>query len=346
MRFTHCEIMLAAVLALNACKARSGSETSKVATSEATLSEGCQFADLIWHNIYGSRYLANVSVLPPMKGQLNSAFEVFKTPDIAGKTFRMNEHTRDGEEIPRDEKGRPQRNKAIHAMGTVARIRFEATENRDNPYTGFFKSGAKCGLIRLSLGVKPSADGIVPGAALKFYVSRDKNPKAPRSVNLQVMNQLDPSPDYNFFAEPFSNLLPPPVRPELIAGEAYFRHTLKQLNAVNTDPKHLPLDHLAAQGEDGVTVTKAKAPYRVTFVPTKDIEKLMKDATIHTDFRVELTRLTAGTKLFDVFIDDTSVYHTFPFGGHAGSIVITSEFVASSYGDEALHFMHHTVVRR
>ena len=220
-------------------------------------------------------------------------------------------------------------------------------EGSSHPYTGIFRSGAPCGLIRVSLAVKPSKGGITPGAALKFYIDQ-RSPAGisqPQSVNIHVMHQLDPLPSFNPLAEAFSNVLPPPIAPQLIVGAQYFRAGLKTLGAADTFGGHLTVDHLAEYAADGSYEPDARAPYRITLVPSPEASQLMTLATLSTDFRVELTRLAVGTKLYDLYADDTQTYHAYPYGVHIGEIVLDSEFVASRYGDEILHFMHHTATK-
>ncbi len=345
-----CLLVLASVATLGALSGagcKTDEDDSENAASRATTTsrgQACEYADLVWNNIYGSRLPLSVSALPPMKGELNTAFQVFKDPALAIKTFLPEQNARDGEEIPRGSDGKPLRPKSIHATGSVARIRLVPDSGAEHPYTGIFRLGAPCGLLRVSLAIKPSKEGVTPGAALKFYVDK-RLPNAvsqQQSVNIHVMNRLDPTPGYNVLAEPFSNVLPPPIAPELIAGGQYFKAGLTALHAVDTFAGHLTVDHLAETTASGQFVRDARAPYRITLVPSKEAARLMASATFDTDFRVELARLGAGTKLYDLYADETPTYHAHPYGAHVGTIVLETSFVASRYGDEILHFMHHT----
>jgi hypothetical protein len=247
----------------------------------------------------------------------------------------------------RDKSGAPLRKKAIHTYGSVARIHLVPDTKANHPYTGIFRSGALYGLIRVSLAIKPSSQGVTPGAALKFYVDRPAGSGGTRfrSLNVHVMHKLDPTSGYNVFAEPYSNLLPPPISPELIAGSEYFKAGLFVLGALDLFPGHLSVDHLAKFTADGNQESNPRFPYRITFVPSNEAKQLMAQATLRTDFRAELPRLAAGTKLFDLYADETKTYHAYPYGAHVGEVILDSEFVASRYGDEILHFMHHTALK-
>ena len=341
----------AVLLGVTSCKSVNKStgslETAAASSSTEQLGQGCRFAQEIWNDINGSKYGTSVEAMPPLKGEYATAISIFKDPTIAMKTFIPEQNARGSEEIPRDANGHPKRPKAIHAYGTVARIKFVVDPSVQTPYTGLFQSGAPCGLIRMSLGVKPKPEGIIPGAALKFYVDNNSNGAfvQPQSQNIVVMNQVDFVPGYNIFELPFSNILPPPVAAGQIAGGLYFKGALAKLGAKDTRPEHLTVEHLAEYTADGKVIAKERAPYRITLVPTKTATALMANSKINADFRVELTRFPVGGVLYEVYVDDTTIYHAEPYGAHIGQIVATSDFVASTYGDEILHFAHHTQLK-
>eukprot|EP01006_Ploeotia_vitrea_P036087 TRINITY_DN65969_c0_g1_i1.p1 TRINITY_DN65969_c0_g1~~TRINITY_DN65969_c0_g1_i1.p1 ORF type:complete len:124 (+),score=2.30 TRINITY_DN65969_c0_g1_i1:235-606(+) len=59
------------------------------------------------------------------------------------------------------------RTKWIHTLGTVAQVKWVATD-AGKKYDGLFK-GADHGLARMSLAADPSKIGFTPGMAVKFF---------------------------------------------------------------------------------------------------------------------------------------------------------------------------------
>jgi hypothetical protein len=81
----------------------------------------------------------------------------------------------------------PKWRKAIHAHGSIAKIKFIPTPN--TPFTGLFQ-GADHGLLRLSLVGDPTRRGFAPGLAIKWLV--DGKPSADFSalVSLAMSFQM------------------------------------------------------------------------------------------------------------------------------------------------------------
>ncbi|MCX6126602.1 MAG: hypothetical protein NTV34_17860 [Proteobacteria bacterium] len=324
---------------------------SSIESDPAETNQSCQFAERIWNNIYGTRYLRENEprgVLPEFTGAATTAFEIYQDPTIAKKTFQNQPNDLFNEEIRRDSYGRPLRPKSIHAFGTVAKIKFILDTNVKNPYSGVFASGSPCGLVRISLGVKPTKEGIIPAAAFKFYIDRNgADISAPQSVNILAMKQVDPIPGFNPLEHDFSNILPPAVGTGQIFGSIYFKKALSELGAKDTNPARLTLEHVSQFRSDGTReVHPVRTPHRVTFVPTEYAKKLMASPvpTLDSDFRRELARFPSGKPLYDVYLDETETYHAVPYGIKVGQIVTQSEFVASKYGDQILHFAHRTAM--
>lgn len=71
-------------------------------------------------------------------------------------------------------------------------------------YSGIFQSGSECIIARFSMANKPTAKTSVPALALKFFIDKEHP-----SVNLHLMHSVDGQDGHNFFAQPFSNILPP-----------------------------------------------------------------------------------------------------------------------------------------
>ena len=103
------------------------------------------------------------------------------------------------------------RNKYVHTVGNSANVKFVPTSN--NKYTGVL-AGADHGIIRLSTAskadqTKTTAEGadanFVPAFGLKLL--RNNVP----SANLMALYSVDGQKSWNFFANEFSNHIPPSV---------------------------------------------------------------------------------------------------------------------------------------
>lgn len=220
--------------------------------------------------------------------------------------------------------------KAIHAHGSVAKIKFIATDN--TPFTGLFK-GADHGLIRLSVTGDPAARGFAPGLAIKFFID-----KAP-SVNFSALVSLEgQGNDYNFFANEFSNIVPVVNRlgPRLI--NLIFRR-------VSRYPTKLDLEALGQFTQLGQIEAKPYSPQRVFLVPNSTVQF---PAHPPHDFRYDLETIAPETRLFSVYAPDPEVVRDIAIDGTdyrqkaqlIGHIQTTSEFVSSAYGDNRLFFRH------
>lgn len=273
--------------------------------------DGCEKQQLLWDQIEKSEYTS----LPKFTG-----FEIVPLLNLAlpwnaekAKKYMLVTVTRKDDVFPEGRK------KLVHTYGSVAKISFVADEN--SPFTGLFQ-GVSCGLARLSLAIKPNVV-VLPGAAFKFFV--DGEP----SRNLQVMNSLTGQMSYNFFAKEFSNVLPdltsPVVKP------------LKDLfGTVTRNPTKLSLKPLGDIDQYGVHFAgpEAKYPDKIVFVPD---ENLVFNVWPH-EFRDDLSTIPEGQLLYRVYAEDSSLQRTF-----LGSIVTTSRFIASKFGDENLFFNHQRI---
>ena len=226
--------------------------------------------------------------------------------------------------------------KAIHAHGSVAKIRFIATP--DSPFTGLFK-GADYGLMRLSLTGDPSDRGFAPGLAIKLF--RDGKPSANFSALVSLIGQGD---DYNFFANEFSNIVP-------VVNSFGPRFINFIFRRVSKYPTKLYLQDLAEIDRQGERESKPYYPYQIFLVPNPQIQF---PSTPH-DFRDDLATIPAHTSLFSVYAvtpeqvgDKTArrAVSTIDKSGYRqkaqliGQLETTSQFVASFYGDSLLFFRH------
>jgi hypothetical protein len=249
------------------------------------------------------------------------------------------------------------RDKVIHSSGSVAKISFvpdlKVTRAAGFPYTGILQQGAPCGFIRAGLAVSNARHPYTPGIAIKFYINSypDGNPakrypanqENPQSTNVLAMYSLDGQPSTNFFQNSFSNIIEYPTRPEMKLGASYFTASLIAMgakpNSEESDPTVLSVDELGQFAASGHQMTGGKAPFRLTFKPTQAATELYGKGENNADVRQVLLKFKPGKILFDVYATDDRTPHGSP-GMHVGWIVQRTEFKASSYSDQLLHFRH------
>jgi hypothetical protein len=225
------------------------------------------------------------------------------------------------------------RNKVIHANGAVAQ--FEFTPEAETPFSGIFKTGA-VGVLRLSTAA-PNSEDFTPGMALKFMI--DQKP----SSNLVAMYSLNgQGADLNFFSNSFRTTIAAPQGIALKIGAAVFERALDLVrDEVGSAPKDaltIPLNDLASVDRWGHLVEKSelRVPSQLFFVPTKKAQDYFFDNSFGyvRDFRATLATFPRGAGLYWVYAYDHSKKVLI------GRITITSEFIASKFGDKHLYFKH------
>lgn len=213
----------------------------------------------------------------------------------------------------------PDRMKAVHWAGTLAKAEFISTGN--HPYSGLFQ-GAKM-MVRTSLAVPSS--GFTPGIGMKWFVD------GKASVNLVAMFSFDGQGDNrNFFEKVLSHRVPPPVS-TVIQKLAFAFEKVKR------HPFQLEPHFLAQVDAQGNLVKEMKSPYQLNFVPDSEVQNRF-DYKSKIDIRKQFSdKLKTGDVL----------YHVYALAGAGesplsiGKIVLTSEFVASRFGDEEFFIQHH-----
>ena len=219
--------------------------------------------------------------------------------------------------------------KAIHAHGSVAKIRFIPVNN--SPYTGLFK-GADYGVIRASVTGNPSNRGFAPGLAIKLLANGQPSGNFSALVSLSGQGQ-----NYNFFAKEFSNIVP-------VVNELGPRVTNLIFRRVTKHPTRIDLQHLGAVTQQGMQEEYPHTPTQVFLVPNPDL----KFAESPHDFRDDLASIDSGTHLFSIFAVNPlelgeDAIGTASYRQQAQSIgylETTSAFVTSFYGDSQLFFRH------
>lgn len=279
----------------------------------------CQKADAMWNDkILPSRY----AQLPPLTSPGMMGLLKLMTGSFSEQAL-----TSHGDELE------PGRHKIIHAFGAEARMHFVVSPKARPGYTGIFQSGAPCAIARFSLASKPDTNTSIPGLALKIFIDGDR-----ASVNLLMMHSVDSQVGHNYFAQEFSNILPPAVAlPKRLLARG-FEHGAELFGAKGTNPGRLTLEHLASTLPDGERIAAPSVPYQLIFKPTAYARSLMANATAADDFRVKLAGLSVGQAIYDI--------HTLKAGDPTGNtvflgqLVLAAPIVSSRYGDETLYFQH------
>jgi len=231
----------------------------------------------------------------------------------------------------------PRWNKAIHAHGSVAKVKFVPAA--ETPFTGLFK-GADFGLVRLSLTGDPSDRGFAPGLALKLFADGQA------SENFSALVSLTGQGDnYNFFANELSNIVPVvksigPILINLIFAR------------VSKFPTKLYLQGFGQMDQKGQQEPAPHYPYQIFLVPNPALQ--FAEGPPH-DFREDLATIAAGTMLFSVLavvpdgVGDEAARASIreikqsEYRQQAqpiGRLETASEFVCSFYGDSQLFFRH------
>jgi hypothetical protein len=280
----------------------------------------CQQADLMWR----TKILPTIyDELPPLTAP--GVWDLFK---LAQTSFTIRSLTNDTDELDVG------RRKLVHAWGAEARFRFVARKSSSG-YTGIYESGSDCVIGRLSMATRPTETSTIPALALKFFISGHK------SVNLQIMNSTNGQESHNFFALPFSNIIPPADSLTQRLLQQFFHQAAEAFGAKDPDPTHLTVEHLAKIKVEGTEVVTPKTPFRLIFKPTVLANALMTDATVTTDFRTDLSHYPVGEAMYDVYaLDEGQSPDDLSETELIGQLIPTTKIVASSYGDEKLYFQH------
>lgn len=226
--------------------------------------------------------------------------------------------------------------KYIHGRGVVAKVKIVPAQA--HAYTGLFQ-GADCGLLRLSLTYRVTKSRpVAPGLALK--VLRDGAP----SANVSALVSLDgQGRDFNFFKYPMSNIVP--------IGKDFGQKAVSFVfGRYSRFPEELLVDDFAAVDARGAKIAGAAAPRQLFFVPNPSLNFA---SNVEHDPREDILRIPAGTLLYKVYAVPEK-RRSFDYAQYGpgevsaflkeslpiADIVTTSEFLASSFGDDGLFFRH------
>lgn len=225
--------------------------------------------------------------------------------------------------------------KPIHPQAVMGRVQFNATSGHG--FTGLFE-GADHGLVRLSVTGDPAERGFAPGMALKLFV--DGQPSRNVSALYTLSGQGN---NHNFFANELSNYVSPEVNDSLGSTILF--------SLVTTKPTRLMVNDFSEVKQNGQAVDYPRAPTQVYFVPNPDLKASLPNEP--HDFRQSLMTLTEGTKLYDVYATDAYIRTSiFPSRNRrlaeerrnsarkVGELVLTSDMIASQFGDSGVFFKH------
>jgi hypothetical protein len=306
-------------IAATGCQSLAQPPLALVSTHASSSGTDCEKADAMWRGrILPSRY----AQLPPLTspGIIDSV--KLMTPGFSVKALTFH-----GDELE------PGREKLIHAFGAEARLRLVINPSAIHRNTGFFSTGTNCAIARFSLAKKPESDTSIPGFALKIFVSGERP-----SVNLLMMHSVDEEPGHNYFAQNFTNILPPAVALSKRLLAHGFKGSAVVFGAKDTNPGRLTLEHIASSLPTGEQVPTPKVPHQLILKSTALARSLMSDATAADDFRVRLARLSAGQAIYDVY---TLMEGELPADAILlGQLILATPIVSSRYGDEKLYFQH------
>src|SRR6185369_252199 len=202
------------------------------------------------------------------------------------------------------------------------------------------------GLARMSAGAPEKLAGFLPGIGLKLFTSggesADMHILPPRPA--KGSPEADAPPDYNVLAEPLANEFAK-------AGEPDVQERIFAM--VHPTPLFLPIDHLGRRDVDGKVVASPSAPKHLTFDPNRETSRTIRaylDANPGVDYRVALADATknatedAPVVLYTVRVGllaknrPADLDREFPA---IGTLVATSPFIPSKWGDRQLYNRHH-----
>lgn len=224
--------------------------------------------------------------------------------------------------------------KSLHAHGVAAKVKFVAEPN--SPYTGLLK-GTDYGILRMSITADAGGKDFAPGIALKFLID------GRNSENISALYKLTgQGSNHNFFANELSNIIPVQLDPKSIFSSATFLRA-------SINPTKLAARYLADVDYHGVAEAKPFAPVQLYFVPRHENDF----SIVAHDFRKDLLSIPVDTTIYDVYATQEEGKNLKEIDEKRreaavkiGSLVSTSPFLASKFGDSRLFFMHHRFEKR
>ncbi len=222
--------------------------------------------------------------------------------------------------------------KFLHARASITKVKIVPHPSK---YSGLFQ-GAECGLLRLSLtSAVKSGRPVAPGLALKILRDRTYSTNVSALVSLDGQDQ-----DFNFFKYPMSNIVP-------VGTSVGQKLVHKIFLEASPYPEELSIREFAEMDQYGRKSAEVVSPRQVFFVPSK---RLIFPSSAH-DVRKDFATIPAGTVIYQIraVTDKDFKYADYAPENVQGllqsselvaDVVTTSEFVASSFGDDGIFFRH------
>jgi hypothetical protein len=229
--------------------------------------------------------------------------------------------------------------KAIHRRAVVAKVFFKPVSL--TPYTGIFAEDS-IGLLRASLTYKPNKRGVAPGIALKFFIDHQQSRDASFLTGLESHGQ-----NYNFFAKPFSNMVPKSQDFGARFVSWLFKRVSKKSNFISV--KHFSE---IRPGGELVPASMIKSLAQIFLQTCASNNDLKFTELPKRDIRIDLMQLKSGECILDVFAREDERQEDYENFTQAksdkyfqqakliGKIILESSFVASQFGDDQLFFRH------
>merc|ERR1719412_2235245 len=228
------------------------------------------------------------------------------------------------------------REKYIHGIGAVCK--FDLQIAGGSPYTGLFKEGKQEGFIRMGSAVAFDSNGLTPGIGIKFTRSNI------HSGNYVALHALD-FKTWNFFANNYSNHIPPPTGATAILANKF--------NQASNCAPQVGLSDMAKFSQDGTEHDKPVFPFKLFLVPGSEVQQNDTPKTVE-EFKNEMRSINVGTTLYTVWACRKATGNEVaPTSGTVeeacgepfklGDMVTTSECTSSVYGDKQFHIRHQPV---
>lgn len=302
--------------------------------------KACEKSDALWSAIYASRESAD-NLVPFQKDQVK-AF-------LAGTTTRFWNSFVDSPEIKPENYVR-----LTHRHGVFAQARLVIEPEFQKRYTGLFKKGSDCVLVRLSSAASPgtSWNRFTPGFAAKFFIDGKES-----SRNLIVQHSIaGQGNNINYYEYPLSNKLKfTDNQPAGIAAFSRFFNTVQdylknESNLNMVDARELSIEHLASINVNGKTVNKAKSPRFIFLVPPQGRAFAKEQHDFRQDFLALNQGIPAndkgqvkkgqGVRIYDVYVSENFTDNPKAEAQQIGYLESRSHFVVSDRADIRVAFRH------
>jgi len=213
--------------------------------------------------------------------------------------------------------------KVIHSMGAVCSFNMPIVTS--SPYSGVFLGGSTAmGFIRMGSATPvTTTSGIAPGLGIKFVRSGVK------SGNYVALVDLNPTKNYNFFQNNFSNHIAPPSGVTAILA--------KKFGQASNCVSQVGLSDICKYTTNGQMVQFPQFPFRLEMVP-----RVQWPNTPYSQagLQAKLAAIGSNTPLFDVYAyadpeDDAPM--------KLGTMTTTTQCVNSLFGDTKMFFQHQRI---